>query len=162
MRSLLVSLLLLFSARLFAQEYDVLVYGATPAGIAASIAAAKDGERVLLVEPSRRIGGMMTNGLSHSDFCTLESLGGTFLDFSHRVEAYYRHKYGANSPQVRDCFHGTQYEPKVALEIFQQMLAEQPRITVHTEWALGGFGFGRRLGHSPGLPFGPAPAAHIP
>jgi hypothetical protein len=138
MRLLLVPLLMLFSGRLLAQEYDVLVYGATPAGIAASIAAAKDGERVLLVEPSRRIGGMMTNGLSHSDFCTLESLGGTFLDFSHRVETYYRDKYGADSPQVRDSFHGTQFEPKVALEIFQKMLAEQTRITVQTQWSLDG------------------------
>ena len=27
----------------------------------------------------------------------------------------YRETYGANSQQVRDCFHGTQFEPKVAL-----------------------------------------------
>src|SRR5580704_5870697 len=129
-RSLAPLLLFLFAFTLQAEEFDVLVYGATPSGIAAAVAAAKDGERVLLVEPSRRIGGMMTNGLSHTDFRTLEGLNGSFLDFAHRVEAYYRETYGADSPQVHDCFHGTQFEPKVALSIFGKMLAEQPRITV--------------------------------
>lgn len=138
MRRFLFPLLLLLAVTLHAQEYDVLVYGATPSGIAAAIAAAKDGERVLLIEPSRRIGGMMTNGLSHTDFRTLEGLNGSFLDFAHRVEAYYRDTYGADSQQVRDCFHGTQFEPKVALATFEKMLAEQPKITAHTEWVLDG------------------------
>lgn len=135
-RFLLPLFLLLLATVLHAQEYDVLVYGATPSGIASAIAAAKDGERVLLVEPSRRVGGMMTNGLSHTDFRTVEGLNGSFLDFAHRVESYYRETYGADSQQVRDCFHGTQFEPKVALAIFEKMIAEQPKITLHTEWAL--------------------------
>src|SRR5258707_883380 len=89
MRRLLLPLLLLLATVLRAQEFDVLVYGATPSGIAAAIAAAKDGERVLLVEPSRRIGGMMTNGLSHTDFRTLEGLNGSFLDFAQRVNPHH-------------------------------------------------------------------------
>src|SRR5579871_1937760 len=138
MRLLFLFLALFVAAVLRAQEYDVLVYGATPSGIAAAMAAAKDGEHVLLAEPSRRIGGMMTNGLSHTDFRTLEGLNGSFLDFAQRVEAWYRETYGADSQQVRDCFHGTQFEPKVALSIFEKMLAEQSRITLHKEWALDG------------------------
>src|SRR4051812_45153896 len=127
MRRFLFPLLLLLATALRAQDFDVVVYGATPSGIAAAIAAAKDGERVLLLEPSRRIGGMMTNGLSHTDFRTVEGLNGAFLDFAQRVEAHYRETYGADSQQVRDCFHGTQFEPKVALAIFEKMLAEQPK-----------------------------------
>ncbi|EDY22047.1 conserved hypothetical protein [Chthoniobacter flavus Ellin428] len=138
MRRFLLPLLLLLATVLHAQEFDILVYGATPSGIATAIAAARDGERVLLIEPSRRIGGMMTNGLSHTDFRTLEGLNGSFLDFAHRVEAYYRETYGADSQQVRDCFHGTQFEPKVALSIFEKMIAEQPKITLRTEWVLDG------------------------
>ena len=136
MRLILFFALLFSGMALRAQEYDVLVYGATPSGIAAAVAAAKDGERVLLVEPSRRIGGMMTNGLSHTDFRTLEGLNGSFLDFAHRVEDYYRETYGADSQQVHDCFHGTQFEPKVALSIFEKMLTEQPHIAVRKEWRL--------------------------
>lgn len=57
---------------------EVLVYGATPAGIAAAIAAAESGEHVTLVEPRKRIGGMMTNGLSHTDFRTFEGIQNDF------------------------------------------------------------------------------------
>jgi hypothetical protein len=138
MRWFLLPLLILLTTVLRAQEYDVLVYGATPAGIAAAISAAKDGGRVLLVEPTRRIGGMVTNGLSHPDHRTYEALSGAFLDFSRQVEAYYRETYGADSPQVKDCRHGTHAEPKVNLLVFEKMLAAQPRITLQKEWALEG------------------------
>src|SRR6187399_1881414 len=138
MRQFVLPLLLLLSAVLRAQEFDVLVYGATPAGIAGAVAAAEDGERVLLVEPSRRIGGLVTNGLSHTDFRTFEGLNGAFLSFSKRVEAHYRETYGADSLQVKDSVRGTQAEPKVNLLVFEKMLAEQPRIKVQREWALDG------------------------
>jgi hypothetical protein len=138
MRRFLLPLLCLLTISLHAEEYDVLVYGATPAGIAAALAAADDGERVLLVEPSRRIGGMVTNGLSHPDFRTFEGLNGSFLTFSKQVEAYYRETYGADSQQVKDCFRGTQAEPKVNLLVFGKMLAAQPRVVLQKEWVLEG------------------------
>ena len=109
---------------------NVLVYGATPGGIAAAVGAAKEGRSVLLIEPTHRIGGLVTSGLSHTDFHTLESLTGTFLDFSQRVERYYVEKYGADSQQVEKCYHGTFGEPHVNLLIFEQMLAEHPQVTV--------------------------------
>jgi len=138
MRWFLLPLLWLLSTSLRAQEYDVLVYGATPAGIAAALAAAKDGGRVLLVEPTARIGGMVTNGLSHTDHRTYEALTGAYLDFARQVEAHYRETYGADSQQVKDCRRGTHAEPKVNLLVFEKMLAAQPRITVQKEWALEG------------------------
>ncbi|MEO8425169.1 MAG: aminotransferase class I/II-fold pyridoxal phosphate-dependent enzyme [Actinomycetota bacterium] len=57
-----VLLLFLLSLSARAQEYDVVVYGGTPAGIAAAMSAAESGRPVLLVEPTRHIGGMLTNG----------------------------------------------------------------------------------------------------
>ncbi|MGE3780877.1 MAG: FAD-dependent oxidoreductase, partial [Pirellulaceae bacterium] len=109
-----------------AENVDVVVYGATPGGIAAAMSAATGGARVALVEPTPRIGGLITSGLSHSDFRTLEGLNGAFLEFARRVEAYYVAAYGADSPQVRDSFHGTFAEPKVNLAVLEQMLAERP------------------------------------
>ena len=117
-------------------KVDVVIYGGTPAGIAAAIGAARDGCSVLLVEPTQRIGGMVTSGLSHTDFHTKESLSGAFLDFAHRVESHYATVYGANSKQVSDTFGGTFAEPKVNLLIFQQMLDEYPGITVLTDQRL--------------------------
>ncbi len=124
------ALLLFASAFLQAQDPNVLVYGATPAGIAAALAAAEDGEKVLLVEPTDRIGGMITCGLSHTDFRTREGLTGAYLKFTKRVEQHYREKFGADSQQVRDCWGGVFAEPKVNLAVFEKMLAEQPNITL--------------------------------
>jgi len=42
---------------------DVLVYGATPSGIMAATAAAREGVSVLLIEPSHHLGGMVTGYL---------------------------------------------------------------------------------------------------
>jgi hypothetical protein len=42
--------------------FDVIVFRATPAGCAAAIAAAEMGSKVLIIEPSKHIGGMATEG----------------------------------------------------------------------------------------------------
>jgi NADPH-dependent 2,4-dienoyl-CoA reductase/sulfur reductase-like enzyme len=39
---------------------DVVVYGATGAGVTAAVAAAEAGARVTLVEPGRHVGGMVS------------------------------------------------------------------------------------------------------
>lgn len=141
-RSLLlfVSASLLFSVSAapvaHAASADVVIYGATPGGIAAAIAAAKGGHTVLLAEPTIRIGGMTTNGLSHPDFKAFEALTGAYADLVRRTLAHYRAKYGPDSQQVKDSFRGTHAEPSVALQIFREMLAEHPRIAVKTEWTL--------------------------
>lgn len=109
---------------------DVLVYGATPAGIAAALAAADGGHDVLLIEPHARIGGLLTNGLSHTDFRTFEALTGTFLRFMRRVQEHY-------GPGV-DCFRGTHAEPKVNLAVLEGMLAERPAIRVLRRHPLSG------------------------
>jgi hypothetical protein len=112
------------------EDMDVVVYGGTPAGIAAALAAAEDGCKVLLVEPTPRLGGLITSGLSHTDFHSFESLTGTYLNFATRVKSFYARTYGPNSQQVMDCFEGTFAEPKVNLLVFEQMLAEQSQIQV--------------------------------
>lgn len=109
---------------------DICVYGATPAGIAAAISGAKSGKNVLLVEPTNRIGGMITNGLSHSDFYTFEALTGTFLDFSNRVLSFYANEYGADSEQAKMSFRGVFGEPGVNLRVLREMLADYLSLTL--------------------------------
>ncbi len=115
---------------------DVVIYGATPAGIFAALNAAREGHSVALVEEYPHIGGLMTGGLSFTDFRSLESLSGTFNEYRFRVLDYYKKTYGPNSPQVADSYFGVNAEPKVTLLIFKQMLAEQPSIKVLTEHRL--------------------------
>ena len=129
-----------------AENASILIYGSTPAGIAAAIGAAKDGESVLLIEPTPRIGGLLTHGLSHTDFHVFEGITGTYLDFCKRVEAYYRKTYGENSQQVKDSFRGAHGEPKVNLMIIEQMVSEQARITVKKEWVLSAVKMGGKPG----------------
>ncbi|WP_431192321.1 FAD-dependent oxidoreductase [Rhodopirellula bahusiensis] len=122
-----------------AAEVDVVVYGSTPAGVAAAVAAGKSGQSVLLVEPTQRIGGLVTSGLSHTDFHSLESLSGAFLDFANRVENHYAETDGPESQSVKDSYHGTFGEPKVNLAVFHTLLDEQPSIELihhHTLKAL--------------------------
>lgn len=56
-------------------EYDVVVAGGGPTGVAAALAAAKNGARTLIVEQTNALGGMMTSGL-HTHLCTFKTAGG--------------------------------------------------------------------------------------
>lgn len=136
MRFVLLIFLMAAGLRAADLQTDVCVYGGTPGGIAAAIAAAKSGSEVILVEPTPRLGGLVTSGLSHTDFHSLESLTGSFLDLSRRVKAHYVKQYGADSEQVKACFEGTFAEPKVNLLILGQMLKEQTKLRVEQGWGL--------------------------
>jgi hypothetical protein len=127
---LLLTLILPVCSAQSLSETEVLIYGATPAGVSAAVAAATEGHEVLLVEPTNRIGGLVTSGLSHTDFHSRESLSGAFLDFAQRVQKHYETTYGPDSQQLKDCDGGVFAEPKVNLAVFEQMLAEWPKIRV--------------------------------
>jgi hypothetical protein len=92
---------------------DVCVYAGNAAGIAAGIAAAREGCRVLVVEPSRWLGGMTGSGLIHIDWGRMEAAGGSAKKIL---------KDGLTDPQYRRMFadlaklHGIEilYEHRVA------------------------------------------------
>ena len=111
-------------------HHDLVIVGATPAGIAAAIAAARLGCTVLLLERSRHIGGLPANGLGATDIATRGLAGGLFRAFTERVLAHYTTTYGAESPQVAACYDGFKFEPSLAERILGEMLAEHPTITV--------------------------------
>jgi len=52
---------------------DVVVYGATAAGVTAAAAARAAGATVTLVEPGRHVGGMVSGGLSWTDVGVLSA-----------------------------------------------------------------------------------------
>ena len=68
------------------QEFDVLVYGATPAGVCAAVAASREGASVALVSPYDYVGGMISGGLSLSDGnqCARQLMGGLFDEVHER------------------------------------------------------------------------------
>ena len=116
------------------RSYDVVIVGGTPAGITAAIAAAREGKSSVILERSAHIGGLPANGLGATDIATRGATAGLFARFVTLNKAHYTEKYGADSPQARDCSDGYHFEPSVAVESFRQMLAEAGpgRITVLT------------------------------
>ena len=81
--------------------YDVVIYGATPGGIAAAVQATRMGKRAVLLEPTDRIGGLTTGGLGQTDIGRKEAFGGLARKFYQDVKAYYEND-GAWHQQKRD------------------------------------------------------------
>jgi hypothetical protein len=133
---LLSTFLAIVSSLSATEQTDVFVFGATPCGIAAAIGAAREGKSVILAEPTKHIGGMVTSGLSHTDFRTFESITGFYLTFTLAVEGYYRQKYGPSSAQLKDCWRGLQAEPHVNELILERLIAAHPSIRVWRECQL--------------------------
>jgi hypothetical protein len=104
---------------------QVVVYGATSAGVCAAVAVARSGVETVLLEPGRHVGGMTSGGLGYTDVGDLRVLGGLAARFRLEVaEAY-------GVPPGR--FAGP--EPHVAEEIFWRWL-EEARVRVVTDAGL--------------------------
>lgn len=95
------------------KEYDLVVYGSTSAAITAAVEAGRQGLTAIMVAPEARIGGMTTGGLGDTDVGIERAIGGMSLEFYQRIGR----KYGEEKAIWR-------FEPKVALEVYQEMLAE--------------------------------------
>lgn len=125
--------LLLLTSLAHAEETihrEVVVYGGTPAGIMAAIAAARSGHDVALIEHQAHLGGMVSGGLVATDMGDRPTVGGLADDFFKRIVKYYTDKYGADSKELKAARNGVTFEPHVAEVVFKQMLKEQTKITV--------------------------------
>jgi hypothetical protein len=111
-----------------AQDFDVVVYGGTPGGIAAALAAAREGRSVALAEYHPHFGGMAASGLGKSDIENRNTVGGIFREFTDRVRADYIKRYGEGSENVKLSQDGYYYEPSVAERIFGEMIADAKSI----------------------------------
>ena len=140
MRLLLAFGLLLLARPAQAAEADVIVYGATPGGFCAAIAAAREGAKVVLLEPTAHVGGVNTGGLSFSDSnqTVRSTLLGLFEEWHQRVAADYAAR-GVKLPYdvaVKDNSVWT-YEPHVAARVTDAMLKEAG-VTILTKQSLEG------------------------
>ena len=138
MRHLLALGLLLSLPFARAAEADVIVYGATPGGFCAAIAASREGAKVLLIEPTAHVGGVNTGGLSFSDSnqTVRATLRGLFDEWHTRIAADYAAR-GVKLPYdvaMKDNAVWT-YEPHVAARVTDAMLKEAG-VLVMTKQAL--------------------------
>lgn len=116
---------------------DVVVYGGTPSGIAAAIAAARRGKAVVLLEPSAHLGGMFSGGLAKSDVGSSSdqpSVGGIIQEFFDRTRQ--RETQTGACSNEHPCPIPYDFEPHVAEEVLGTMLAQEPLIFVQRNLAL--------------------------
>jgi FAD dependent oxidoreductase len=102
---------------------DLVVYGATAAGVMTSYSAAREGLRVVLLEPGAHLGGMVTGGLSATDLGRYTIIGGYARDFYMKAASHYG---------VGDLDQPAHWrsEPHVDEEIFRTMLRDAG-VTIH-------------------------------
>lgn len=101
-----------------ARKFDLVVYGGTAGGVMTAVAAAREGLSVALIEPTGHLGGMVTGGLSRTDFGKKEVIGGIALEFYQRAGK----KYGREIEWMP--------EPRVAEAILNEMIREAKTVTV--------------------------------
>ncbi len=116
-KCILFVLILLFNKISFTEEknYDVVVYGAPPCGIAAAIQAARENVSVILIEPTRHVGGLSTSGINtaESEHMLKWTIGGFADEFYMRLAQHYGKK-------TSEYF----FESSVAEKIYLDMLQE--------------------------------------
>jgi hypothetical protein len=103
---------------------QVVVYGATPSGVLAAVSAARTGASVALIEPTAHVGGMMSSGLSATDYGHTSTIGGYTDEFFDRVQAIEGSSYGR-----------WRFQPSTAEAVFMTML-NGARVSVYPGEAL--------------------------
>lgn len=96
-------------------ETDICIFGGTSGGVTAAVQAVRQGKTVSLAVVNHRVGGMTTGGLGATD---VGNHGNTYIQGLSR-EFYSRLATAYGGTGVRFNF-----EPKVALQIFNTMLTE--------------------------------------
>ncbi|MGA2174843.1 MAG: FAD-dependent oxidoreductase [Verrucomicrobiota bacterium] len=92
-------------------QSDLCVFGATSAGVAAAVQAAREGRKVVLTEFGGHLGGMTAGGLSQTDIGNKGAIGGIAREFYRRMGRHY----GSNEVW--------KLEPGVAESVFQDLIA---------------------------------------
>ncbi len=116
--------------------YDLLIYEATPGGIAMAVRAAREGLKVVLVNHNRHLGGILSSGLGVWDTLHEGRRSPIYDEVRQAIFDHYRNTYGADSSQYRDALPGKsghtngKFEPRVAEHILTRLVAAEPNITV--------------------------------
>ena len=122
------------------QSYDVVIYGGTSAGVSAAIQSSRMGKKVILIEPSNRMGGLTTGGLGKTDIGNKQAIGGISREFYQNIKKYYL-KPENWIWEKREAYRGVGYntfaedamwafEPSAALKIYFDMLEKEPNIQI--------------------------------
>jgi hypothetical protein len=110
-------------------RYPILIVGGTASGVGAAITAARMGVKVALMEPTNRLGGMITNGVAVTDVRQRDRINGLYEEFRQRVEAYYKAR--GDDTSLYFYRNGLNFEPWVANMLIKQMVYAEPNIDLY-------------------------------
>ncbi|NNU33276.1 FAD-dependent oxidoreductase [Mucilaginibacter sp. S1162] len=98
-----------------AKKYSVVVYGGTPGGITAAVAASRQGASVVLIEQTKHVGGLNTSGIgtAETEHMIEETISGLPLEFYTLLGK----NYGLSKP----AFY---FESHVAEQVFNKLLSD--------------------------------------
>jgi hypothetical protein len=115
---------------------DVVVYGATSAGVMAAVQAQRLGASVVLLATSGRVGGLTSGGLGQTDIGFKSIIGGLSREFYRRIRKHYNDPTAWRWQQSDEYRDGGQtqtapdeetmwtFEPSVASQVMEAMLRE--------------------------------------
>jgi hypothetical protein len=118
------------------ESHDIVVYGGTSGGITAAIQAKRMGKSVVLIEPTKFLGGLTTGGLGATDIGNKKAIGGMSREFYSRIFKHYsvagnwkhqtREEYFSKKPHGNTDAEDTMwtFEPHVATKIYDDMIKE--------------------------------------
>ena len=115
-------------------RYDLVVYGGTSGGVIAAVQAAKMGRKVVLVSPTKKLGGLTASGLGMTDTGGWpQIIGGLASEYYSRIHRHYedpknwkwvtREDYLARVRAVNGS-RMMRFEPHIAEAAFEQMIAD--------------------------------------
>ncbi len=126
-------------------QYDVVIYGGTASGVAAAVQARRMGKSVVVIEPTRRLGGLTSGGLGQTDIGNKAAIGGIAREFYQAIRKHYddpaawkwqtQREY-ADSGQTRTAAGEDAmwtFEPSAALKIFNDWVRENDIEVVYGE-----------------------------
>lgn len=97
------------------KPFDVIVYSGVPCGIAAAVAAAREGARTAILEPTKHVGGLSASGVNtaESEHMLKWTIGGFADEFYRKLGAHY----GTGKAEYY-------FESSVAEKVYLEMLKE--------------------------------------
>ena len=141
LKGLTLSIIILLSgcrqADLRENQYDVVIYGGTSAGLAAAIQASRMNKSVIVLEPGNRVGGLTTGGLGQTDIGNKQAIGGISREFYQKIKEYYNDQDHWKWQEKSEYMDGGQtrtaehedamwtFEPSAALEVYHDMLEKE-------------------------------------
>ncbi len=115
------------------ETWDVVVYGGTSAGVIAALEAKRLHKSVVVLEPSRHLGGLSSGGLGATDIGNKKAIGGQAREFYRRVARHYA-KDESWKVERREDYRSSRlvageetmwtFEPRVAEKIFDDLAHE--------------------------------------